>query len=647
MMSTRRAVTTMQHHRSLYSIARNRVTPALTLAILLSSQITSFAFLTEPLAFPKRNSSNISMTSDKIQIQPPVARREEDRTVLAGKLPDDHPLKHKLIRQSETSKNALLDPPKHIPDPYGWLRDSDRTNEEVLSHLKQENEYTEAMTSHLDSLRGALYDEMIDSIQETDYTAPSVNDGKYWYYSRTNKGQSYRIYCRAPYQSDDDINFDWDGTIESPILEGEEQYLDVNALAKDQSYCSVASVTVSKSQKLLAYMVDFTGDEIYSLYVKNLESGDIVSQDTSLECSGSVVWGADENVVFFLKMDDTQRPYQVYRRLLDGSKEDELLFQQDDALFWTGMGRSSDRKYLLVETASGETAEVHYLDLTDANAELKCIAKRRTKVLYDVDHWNGFWVITSNVDETPNMRFMVCKVGADESQWKDVTSVTEDGNEVKLFDGGYERALDGVESFEKYLVASGRYGGIPAVWVLEMRADADTFDVKRVSQLTFEEDAYDVGVSVNYNYDTDRLALYYDSLTTPMQSLEVSMSDPNNADIRRVLKAKNVPGYIKADYDCQRITVTSRDGETEIPVSFVYRRDVMERHVDSGEPVHVHMIGYGSYGASSEADFSATRLTLLNRGVICAVAHVRGGGEMGRQWYEEPNGAKFLCKENT
>jgi oligopeptidase B len=125
------------------------------------------------------------------------------------------------------------------------------------------------------------------------------------------------------------------------------------------------------------------------------------------------------------------------------------------------------------------------------------------------------------------------------------------------------------------------------------------------------------------------------------------MSDPNNADIRRVLKAKNVPGYIKADYDCQRITVTSRDGETEIPVSFVYRRDVMERHVDSGEPVHVHMIGYGSYGASSEADFSATRLTLLNRGVICAVAHVRGGGEMGRQWYEEPNGAKFLCKENT
>ena len=334
----------------------------------------------------------------------------------------------------------------------------------------------------------------------------------------------------------------------------------------------------------------------------------------------------------------------MYRRLLDGSQPDELLFEQEDALFWTDMSRSSDDTYLLVETSSSETAEVHYLDLTKKDSKLECVAKKRTKVLYDVDHWNGFWVITSNVEETPNMRLMVCRVGQDETHWRDVA----DGGGGTLFDGGYERALDDVQSFEKYVVASGRYAGIPAVWILKMAPEnAGLFQVQTFSQLSFEEDAYDVGVGVNYNYDSERLALYYNSLTTPLQTLEVSMAEPDNKEVRRVLKAKNVPGYLKAEYDCQRITIASRDGKAEIPVSFVYRRDVMEKHVGNGETVPLHLVGYGSYGACSEADFSATRLTLLNQGIVCAVAHIRGGGEMGRQWYEEPNGGKYLCKENT
>merc|ERR1719491_66274 len=241
---------------------------------------------------------------------------------------------------------------------------------------------------------------------------------------------------------------------------------------------------------------------------------------------------------------------------------------------------------------------------------------------------------------------MVCKVGEDESKWNDVT-VNVDGVDVKLFDGGYERSLDGVESFDKFLVASGRYGGIPAVWVLEMDEDRNNFSVRKSTSLTFEEDAYDVGVSVNYNYESDKLALYYDSQITPPQSLQVSMSEPNNAEVRRVLKTKNVPGYNKEEYDCQRITVLSRDGETEIPVSIVYRKDVMENFEVGKETVPTHLYGYGSYGACCEADFSATRLTLLNRGMVVVTAHVRGGAEMGRQWYEEPNGAKYLCKKNT
>jgi len=581
------------------------------------------------------------------KIQPPVARREGDRTILAGKLPPTHPLASKLIRQSETSTNALLDPPRPIPDPYGWLRDSKRKDEAVLKHLKQENEYTEAVTSHLQPLREKLYAEMIGSIQETDYTTPSMKGGKYWYYTRTMKGQSYTIYCRAPYAGEDDLSFVWDGSIAAPVLAGEEQFLDVNAVAKDQTYCSVSSVSLSHSQKFLAYTVDVTGDEIYGLRVVNLDTGETVCSDDSLEYAGNVVWGADENTVFVITMDETQRPYRVYRRLLDGSKGDELLFQQDDPQFWTGVGRSSDDRYLFIETASSETSEVHYLDLKEEGAALTCVATQRKKVLYDVDHWNGHWIVTSNVGGTQNMRLMVCAVGEDASQWRDVTVASEDGGDVTLFDGGPARALDGVSPFEKYLVASGRYGGIPGVWVLDMAGGAETFRVRKSTQLTFEEDAYDVGVGVNYNYDSERLALYYDSQTTPLQSLEISMGAPNDAEVRNVRKAKNVPGYVKAEYDCQRVTVTSRDGTTEIPVSFVYRRDVMDRHLESGETVPVHLDGYGSYGMCCEADFSATRLTLLNRGVVYALAHIRGGGEMGRQWYEEPNGGKYLCKENT
>jgi len=514
----------------------------------------------------------------------------------------------------------------------------------VLHLLNEENAYTAAVTSHLDSLRGTLYEEMVGSLQETDYTAPANKENKYWYYTRTNKGQSYKVYCRAPYRNDEDVNFSWDGSVDAPVMLGEEQFLDVNVVAKGQSYCSVSSVAVSKSQKLVGYMLDVTGDEIYSLYVRNLETGEMILEETSIDCSGSVTWGHDENTVFYLKLDETQRPYQVYRRLLDGSKEDELLFEQDDPQFWTSVSKSSDEKYLLIETASSETSEVHYLDLTTPNSTLICVARRRSKVLYDVDHWNGYWVITSNVDKTPNMRLMVCKVGEDESHWKDVVG-SKDGS--KLFDGGYDRSLEGVDAFGKNLVASGRSGGIPAVWVLTMGDNRDDFQVTECTQLTFDEDAYDVGVGVNYNYDSDKLVLYYDSLITPLQSLQVSMNDPNNAQLRTVLKSKNVPGYVKADYGCFRTTVMSRDGETKIPVSFVYRQDVMKRHTAAGETVPVHLYGYGSYGMCCEADFSATRLSLLNRGMVFVVAHVRGGAEMGRQWYEEPNGAKYLCKKNT
>lgn len=330
---------------------------------------------------------------------------------------------------------------------------------------------------------------------------------------------------------------------------------------------------------------------------------------------------------------------------------DELVFEQPDELFWTGISKTSDHKYLLIETSSSETSEVHYLNLSDDDSKLKCIAKKREKVLYDVDHWNGNWIITSNVGGTLNMRLMMSPVGQEDtgSSWEDVTMIDDAGSTVTLFDGGAEKALDGIETFENHWVASGRFGGIPRVWVLKVDKLTNTNDhcVSDFTQLEFEESAYDVGINVNYNYNTDKLVVYYNSMTTPLQSIQIDMNFPNDITKRTILKSKTVPGYVKEEYGCDRMMVRSRDGITDIPISLVYRRDVMDEYLKSGKPVHVHLVGYGSYGACSEADFSANRLPLLNRGVVYVMAHIRGGGEMGRQWYEEPNGGKFLCKMNT
>ena len=563
---------------------------------------------------------------------PPIARRDEESFCLAGislQESDETP------RQAESSLEKLLDPPRKIHNPYGWLRDETRENEEVLEHLKAENKYTEALTKHLEGLRENLYKEMLTSIQETDYTVPRPR-GEYLYYSRTFEGKSYSVYCRAPRTSTAET-VDWDGTAESPIVPGEIVLLDVNALAEGQKYCSVGAMKPSPSHQLVAYSVDFTGGETCKLYVKNVDTGEMLDHDETLEIDGSVVWGKDDSTLFYLKMDAAHRPYQVYKRVIGSEQDDELLFQEDDELYWMGISKSLDGKYFFVETSSKETTEQHYLDLETDNAKLECVAKKREKVLYDVDHRNGQWWITTNLGGTPNMRLMTAPVKPNsDSEWTDVLV-----NGEAIFDGGYDRALEGISSFANHLVADGREGGIPRVWILSFDG---TNDLQRMELLLFDEEAHDVGLSTHYEFETDKILLSYDSLITPLSSLEISMNNPSE---RKVLKTKNVPGYDKSLYGCDRLTVKSRDGTVDIPVSLVYRKDVMEEHLNTGAPVHTHLYGYGSYGACMEADFSVTRLCLLRRGMVYVIAHVRGGGEMGRQWYEEPNGAKFLCKKNT
>jgi oligopeptidase B len=564
-------------------------------------------------------------------LKPPVARREEDRVVYAGVAPPGWNLDHP--RQAEGSANKLLDPPVAVPDPYGWLRDDDRKNEEVLNYLKEENEYSQAMTKHLEPLRQTLYDSMLASIIETDYTVPRP-DGEYYSYSRTFKGKAYSMYCRAPRNKDVPLKIDWDGTAESPILQGEEVVLDVNLLADGKDYCSVGALAVSPSKKLLAYAADFSGNEKYFLYIINLETREQLFHDPEMETSGDINWGIDDSSIFYMTMDETRRPDKLWRKRLNmnsDSKEDEMIKQEDDPQFWSGIFKTKDKKYLVLQIGSGETSECWFVDLEadaatgEATTKLECIAPRRFRVLYDVNHRSGFWWISSKTgEETPNMRLFTAPAKANcQDEWTLVNG--PDGK--PLFDGGYDRAFDGVSVFESHNIATGREGGIPRVWVLTMKDETPA--VSKFEALAFDEEAYDVGLSSHYEYSTDTIMACYDSMITPTQYIEISLAD---LDKRTVVKQKKVPNYNKEEYDCDRYFVTSRDGSTQIPVLRVFRKDVMEEHKASGTPVPTHLYGYGSYASCCEADFRATRLQLLQRGMVFVVAQIRGGGEMGSKY---------------
>ena len=360
-----------------------------------------------------------------------------------------------------------------------------------------------------------------------------------------------------------------------------------------------------------------------------------------MNCIRTLEWGATDDELFYLIMDDEQRPYQLYRKhLSDPDAKDELIFEEPDVLFWLGMSKTLDGKYLLVESGSSETSEVWYLDLTDPSSELKCIRKREFKVLYDVNHRNGTWWIASNIGGSPNFKVLTAPVSSKSEEW---TPVVNPASGKPYFDGGLDIAVESIDTFQDHVVVEGRQGGIPRVWCLTM-GDEDRITVENCERLEFPEPAHTVGLGAHLEFDTGgKIVVGYTSLVTPTQSLEIDLTDTTS---RTVLKERNVPGYDKKLYACDRTTVLSRDGVTEIPVSIVYRKDTMDR-IQKGEKVHVHEYAYGAYGASEEAAFMATILPLLNRGYVYVLSHVRGGGEKGRQWYEEPNGGKYLCKKNT
>lgn len=625
--------------------------------------------------FPDNNtdewlpSDDKNTTSNDSFQSPPVARRDVDRMVQVGIPPLDWD--PDLPRQSTESSNALMDPPQLVPDPYGWLRDDDRSNFEVLQYLHAENNYTQARLHHLQSLRDSLYQEMIGYMEETSHTFPVLKKS-FFYYSRTVQGKAYPLYCRAPKptfnnglletdgneEEDDDFNGGvylqqhltaWDdasGNQDMPILPMEYIYLDQNVLSIGHDFFGIGCVAISPSEELIAYTVDIHGNEIYQLTIARVDTGEVLfpigNADTTLQVTDYLVWTKDDNTLFYGKGDDAQRTFQVYQWNRSTNTE-ILLYEELDVTFWVGFDLSQDERYLLIESASSETSEIYYLDLMSGAPQVESIAERLPDVLYEAEHLGGYWWILSNSnDPEEDMQLWTTPVGQDDGNWTRVLAPAGDN----------EPLLEGIpiESFtvfhhptdQFYVVVEGREHGMRQVWVLQVNADAT---VARVDRLDFNDDsAATVTMASNPSFDTSRIFINYVSLVTPPRLIQIDLEDPSNLERQLIVYETSVPGYQKDRYGSQQVQVLSRDGETHIPVSLVYLQSAFSKLSTQGDPVPIHLYAYGAYGESIDDTFSSSRLPLLDRGIIYAIAHVRGGGELGRKWYLD---GKLLHKHNT
>jgi len=635
------------------------------------------------------SSASSAIDGDK-KPAPPVPFRDENAFVWAGELPGEALQDNSSpppIRQSKLSRNPLLSPPRRLPNPYGWMRDDSRSNATVLNHLREENLYTRLMTQHLDGLTEQLYQEFLSAIEETDYTSPAAC-GAYWYYSRFIEGLSYPIYCRAPRKKGElyhpPINERWNEKCKNPfdmqpLLSDEEVYLHLPKMAAKKKYLAAGAIKVSPDDTHVAYSLDEVGGETCQLYIKHIESNKerlLYDGDKPLEGDGSLCWDLEGKSIFFCTMDATHRPYRLYRRQIfddEGNYIDDnkqLIFEEEDGSFSLRISKTFDLRYILLTCSAKESTELYYIDLERSKdsqesvaEQLVCISKRVDKLCYRVTRCAGYWLIlTNNKGNTPNLSLKACRIGEekDSSSWLDVVNTEHETPEL-MFNGGDGRSVDGVTIFSPdenddtplaYAVVTGREDGIPRIWILEFAEreindaapplKASPLHVTKSCRLEFDESAYDCGIGGNRDNTLPYVVVAYDSLVTPPSHIAIPLSNPENFDARRVIKEKKVEGYDKELFGCERFTVKSRDGETEIPVSMVFQRDALAK-TNGNTPVHLY--GYGSYGASIEASFRSTRLPLLKRGVVYVLAHVRGGGENGRPWYEEQG--KYLSKKNT
>ncbi|MGC1309081.1 MAG: S9 family peptidase [Phormidesmis sp.] len=487
-------------------------------------------------------------------------------------------------------------------DPYYWL--CDRTNPEVIEYLKAENAYTAAQMQHTEAFQQILYDEMLGRIQETDLSVPYRYKG-YYYYSRTEEGQAYSILCRK----------------QDSLAAAEEIFLDENALAAGHDFFDLGDYEISPDQNLLAYAIDTQGDERYTLRFRDLATGAQFSE--SVANVGGMAWANDNRTLFYLRLDEAHRPSQLWRHRLGSPPDDDVLvYEEKDESFYLSLDVTRSEAYILLSADSKITSEVRFLDASQPEGEFKLVCPREKGVEYSISHHPGddnrgdrFYIVTNN--NAINFKLMVAPASTpDKSHWQGVIPHREDV------------MLEGIDVFANHLVFYEREQGLPTIRVQNLL----TSDVKK---LDFPEPAYFIADGLMPEFNSNILRFRYSSMVTPS-----SVFDYNMDSYERELKKQQpvLGGYDPSQYVSERLMATASDG-TEVPISLVYKKDVV---VSGAKPLH--LTGYGSYGYPYPVTFSSFRLSLLDRGVVCAIAHIRGGGEMGRKWYEA---GKFLHKTNT
>ncbi|HEA17475.1 MAG TPA: S9 family peptidase [Pseudoalteromonas prydzensis] len=487
-------------------------------------------------------------------------------------------------------------------DNYYWMRDDERQDPAVIAHLNAENSYTDAMLKHTESLQATLFEELKGRIQKDDDSVPTKS-GQYYYSSQTRGDNEYPTYVR----SGDDK-----GTDQHVIL-------DVNELAKGHDYYAATGLSVSPNGNLLAYGEDTVSRRIYTILVKDLSTGKLL-EDKLEGTDGEIVWANDNKTFYYIKKDlQTLLGYQVYRHTLGTAQaEDELIYEESNTSYYTGIGKSKDQQEIYIFHASTNASGVSVIDANDVKAQPKRLIERAENLEYSIEKLADFYYIVTNLNA---VNFQLMKVHKDQAHdkanWQTVIPARD---AVKL---------EGIDLFANHLVYKEREMGQSRLTVRNLTTGDE-------QQLSFNDSSYRVTAYGNNELDNPNLRVYYTSMTTPASTFDI---DLNTGD-KTLLKQQQVIGEFNADnYASERLFISARDG-VKVPVSLVYRKDKFKK--DGTNPLLQY--AYGSYGATMDPSFSSGRLSLLDRGFVFAIAHIRGSQMLGRPWYED---GKLLNKKNT
>ena len=513
----------------------------------------------------------------------------------------------------EKRPHTVTSPHGERQDEYYWLRDDERKDPQMLAYLNAENAYADAVLAPLQAQEDKLYDEIVARIKQDDSSVPERDRG-YWYYTRFETGKDYPVHARRA----DRVGLDAvsiQAANNQGDFAGEEILLNVNALAEGHDYYSASMVDISKDNQKMLWADDTNGRRQYTLRVTDLASSKRLADEIP-GTNGDAVWADDGQTFYYIENDpDTLLSKRVKKHTLGSDpKTDPVVYEEGDDSYYLGVGRTRDEKYLTIRASSTVSDELRYTSAANPG-EFKILTPRERDLEYSADHYGERWTIRTNADGATNFKLMTAR---------DDATARADWQEWIAHDPAIY--LEYFETFADYTVIGERSDGLDRIRILKKDGGSE--------YLKADEPAYTMGISSNPEPDSDWLRYSYTSLTTPAIVYETNIKTGE----RRQLKQQPVPGYDASNYTTERVWVPARDG-TKIPVSLVYRKDFKR----DGSAALLQY-GYGSYGASMDPGFSASIISLLDRGMIYALAHIRGGQEMGRAWYE--NG-KLLHKKNT